>query len=98
VGDSLSAQTQDHPRIRCSSPSRPPTVPLSGTGFATGAKLKGPTGVSFGKAVVVDATTITAKATVSSAATVGTGLAVTVTNDAAAGYGTATAKLLTITR
>jgi hypothetical protein len=47
-------------------------VMLTGTGFATGAKLKGPTGVTFATVVVVDATTITAKATVSSTAKIGT--------------------------
>ncbi len=56
-----------------------------------------PDRVTFTKVVVVDATTITAKATVSSSATLGTALAVTATDDDAAGYGTATAKLLTIT-
>ena len=72
-------------------------VTLSGTGFATGAKVKGPAGATFTNVVVVNATTITAIATVSSTATVGTNLAVTVTNNAAAGYGKARADLLTIT-
>ncbi len=72
-------------------------VTLSGTGFATGAKVKGPAGVTFTNVVVVNATTINATATVSATATVGTNLAVTVTNNAAAGYGKATADLLTIT-
>jgi hypothetical protein len=72
-------------------------VTLSGTGFATGAKVKGPAGVTFTNVVVVNATTITATATVSSTATVGTHQAVTITNNAAAGYGKATAKILTVT-
>ena len=72
-------------------------VTLSRTGFATGAKVKGPAEATFTNVVVVNATTITAIATVSSTATVGTNLAVTVTNNAAARYGKAHADLLTIT-
>ena len=70
---------------------------LTGTGFATGATLKGPSGVSFNTVVVVNATTITARVTVSAGATTGNNLPVTVTNSIAAGHGNVTANVLTIT-
>jgi hypothetical protein len=72
-------------------------VTLTGTGFATGAEPKGPSGVGFSSVVVVDATTITANMTVAATATPGTNLPVTVTNDAAAGHGKVTANVVTIT-
>ncbi len=72
-------------------------VILTGTGFAVGAKLKAPSGVTFSKVKVVNSTTISATMTVSGSATTGTGLSVTVTNNATAGYGKVTADVLTIT-
>ena len=72
-------------------------VTVTGTGFATGAKVTGPKGVTFSSVVVVNSTTITATMKVSATATTGSNLGVTVTNDAAAGYGKATAGLLSIT-
>ena len=73
------------------------SVTVTGTGFATGVKLMGPSGVTFSKVVVVNSTTITATMKVSATATPGTNLAVTVTNNAAAGYGKATGNVLSIT-
>jgi alpha-tubulin suppressor-like RCC1 family protein len=73
------------------------SVSLSGTGFATGARLSGPKGVSFSKVTVVNSTTITAIMKVASTTSTGTGLDVSVTNDATAGYGKVTAGVLTIT-
>lgn len=72
-------------------------VTITGTGFAAGAKLKGPTGVVFSKIDVVNSTTIDATMTVFDTATVGTDEPVTVTNNATAGYGKATGDVLTIT-
>lgn len=72
-------------------------VTLSGTGFEIGAKLKGPAGVTFTNVDVVNATTMKAKATIAATATVAVAVALAVTNNAAAGYGKATAKLFTIT-
>lgn len=72
-------------------------VTISGTGFAPGARLTGPSGVTFSTLTAVNSTTIIATMTVSAAATIGTSLPVTVSNDAAAGYGKATARVLTIT-
>jgi hypothetical protein len=72
------------------------SVTLTGTGFASGAKITGPTGVTFSTVKVKSATSITAKVTVAASAPTGTGLAVTVTNDAAGGFGTVTQDLLTV--
>jgi hypothetical protein len=72
-------------------------VTLSGTGFASGATVKGPSGVRFTKVDVIAATTITATMTVASGATPGTALGVTVTDSAAAGGGHVTGRVLTIT-
>jgi hypothetical protein len=72
------------------------SVTLTGTGFASGAKIKGPTGVTFSTVKVKSATSITAKVTVAVSAPTGTGLAVTVTNSAAGGFGTVTQDLLTV--
>ena len=72
-------------------------VTLTGTGFAPGATVKGPGGVSFSHRTVVDPTTITATMTVSTATAPGSALPITVENDAAEGHGTAVAKLLTVT-
>ena len=70
---------------------------MTGTGFASGATLKGPSGVKFTKLVVVNSTTITATMTVSATAPTGTDLPVTVTNNATAGYGKVTAHIFSIT-
>jgi flagellar basal body rod protein FlgF len=73
------------------------TVHLTGTHFVAGATITGPSGTTFTNVVVVNSTTMTALLTVSATATLGTKLPVTVANNATAGYGMATAKLLTIT-
>jgi hypothetical protein len=70
---------------------------ITGTGFATGAKLTGPTGVTFSSVKVVNSTTITATMTVSATAPTGTNLPVTEKNSGTAGYGTATGDVLTVT-
>jgi polyvinyl alcohol dehydrogenase (cytochrome) len=72
-------------------------VTLTGTGFAVGASVKGPRGVTFSACTVVGSTTITATMTVSATVAPGSALPVTVTNDAAAGHGTVLAMLLTVT-
>jgi hypothetical protein len=73
------------------------SVTLKGSGFVAGATSTGPTGVTFTKITVVNATTITATMKIAATAHTGTGLAVTVTNNAAAGYRKATKTVLTIT-
>jgi hypothetical protein len=73
------------------------SLTITGTGFAAGARVRGPTGVTFTGVDVVGPTSITATMTVSATAPTGAGLAVTVANNAAGGYGKATANLLTIT-
>jgi hypothetical protein len=73
------------------------SVSLSGTGFATGARLSGPKGVSFSKVTVVNSTTITATVKIAATASTGSGLDVSVTNDASAGYGKGTGAVLSIT-
>jgi hypothetical protein len=70
---------------------------LTGTGFAAGAKVTGPKGVTFSNVIVVNSTTLAATMKVSATATTGTNLSVTVTNDAVGGYGKVTAGVLTIT-
>jgi hypothetical protein len=70
---------------------------LRGTGFAQGATLIGPYGTSFSSVVFINTTTLSAKITVSATAATGTNLPVTVSLGAVAGYGKATANLLTIT-
>ena len=72
-------------------------VTLTGTGFVVGAKVAGPTGVTFTNIHVVSTTTITATMTVSDSAPTGTDLAISVTNNAAAGYGKAKDDVLTVT-
>jgi hypothetical protein len=72
-------------------------VTLMGAGFASGATLKGPSGVTFTNIVVTSSTTITATMKVTATAPKGSDLTVTVTNDAASGYGKATSDLLNIT-
>jgi hypothetical protein len=71
-------------------------VSLTGTGFAIGAALTGPTGVTFSMVTAQSATSITATMTVSATATIGTNLAVTVQNSAATGAGKVTSKLLAV--
>ena len=79
------------------SPGASVSATITGTGFATGLKLKGPKGVTFSNIKVVSSTSITATMKVSSTAAAGSNLPVTVTNPAAAGYGVATGDVLTIT-
>ena len=73
------------------------SVTLSGTEFASGAKITGPKGVTFSMVNVVNSSTITATMKVSGSATTGSDLSVSATNDTAAGYGKASAGVLTIT-
>jgi len=72
-------------------------VTLTGTGFAGGAVVQGPKGVTFTSVAVVSPTTITATMRVSATAATGTALKVTVVNTVAAGNGRAIGDLLTIT-
>jgi hypothetical protein len=74
------------------------SITLTGTGFAAGASLKGPGGVTFANVQVVNSSTITATMQTSATAPTGTNLPVAVTNDAAAGYGTAIGNVLTVTK
>ena len=69
---------------------------LTGSGFATGLTVKGPTGVTFKHVTAVNSTTITASMKVDATAPTGAGLPITVTN-AAAGGGKATGAILSIT-
>jgi hypothetical protein len=71
-------------------------VTVMGTGFAPGAGLTGPKGVTFTNIKVVSSTKITATMTVATTTLPGTDLAITVKNKSTAGYGKATAKLLTV--
>jgi hypothetical protein len=73
------------------------SVTVTGTGFAAGAILQGPSGVTFSNITVVNSTTITATMKVASAAPLGSNLGVKAINPAAGGYGTATANVLTVT-
>jgi hypothetical protein len=73
------------------------SVTLKGSGFAAGASITGPTGVTFTKISVVNATTITATMKIAATAHTGTDLKVTVTNNAAGGYAKATGAVLTVT-
>jgi IPT/TIG domain len=73
------------------------SVTITGTAFAAGATVTGPTGVTFSTVVVVSATKITATMTVASTAPTGSALPITVKNDATNGYGKGTTNLLTIT-
>jgi hypothetical protein len=70
---------------------------LTGTGFATAAKVTGPKGVTSSAVHAVNSTTVTATMTVSGRATLGSNLGVTVTNNATAGYGKVTKGVLAIT-
>ena len=72
-------------------------VTLKGTGFATGAKVTGPSGVTFSGMDVINSQTIRGTMTVSSTAPRGTKLSVTVTNNPAGGYGKVTSGVLSIT-
>ena len=73
------------------------TVTIIGTGFASGATVTGPSGVTFSKVKAVSSTKITATMKVSSHAKAGKHLAVTVINSAAGDGGRGTGKVLTIT-
>jgi hypothetical protein len=70
---------------------------ITGTGFAAGARISGPKGVTFSSVVVDHSTTITATMKVAATTATGTKLKVTVTNDASAGYGKASKGVLKIT-
>ena len=72
------------------------SVTITGTGFASGATVTGPTRVTFSKVKVVSSTKITATVKVASSAKAGKHLAVTVVNGAAGGEGLGTGKVLTI--
>jgi len=72
------------------------SVTITGSHYASGATVAGPAGVTFSKVKVVSSTKITATLKVASKVTTGKGLAVTVTNGAAGGYGVGTGKVLTI--
>jgi hypothetical protein len=72
-------------------------VTLTRTGFVIGAKVSGPTGVTFTHITVVNSNTIAATMKVSATATTGTDLPVMVANNATAGYGKATADVLSVT-
>jgi polyvinyl alcohol dehydrogenase (cytochrome) len=72
------------------------SVTVTGTGFTAGAKVLGPTGVTFTTVTVTSPTSITATATVSAAATTGAALPVEVKNSATDGYGSGTGNVLTI--
>ena len=72
------------------------SVTVTGTGFAVGAKLLGPSGVTFTNVTVTVPTTIAATATVSVTAPTGANLPIRVRNSAAGGYGSGTANALSI--
>ena len=72
-------------------------VTFTGTGFAAGAYLTAPPGVTFSKVTIQSSTTITANMNVAKTAPKGTNLPIKVTNKDAGGYGFVTAGLLTIT-
>jgi hypothetical protein len=59
--------------------------------------VTGPSGITFSAVSVINSTTITATMTVSATVLAGTNLPVTVSNNAAGGYGKAIGDLLTIT-
>jgi hypothetical protein len=71
------------------------SVTINGSGFVGGATIS-VSGVTFSSVSVVNSTTITAKATVSSSAKLGTAT-VTVVNGVNAGYGRGSGNVLTIT-
>lgn len=73
------------------------SVTITGTGYLSGAKVTGPTGVTFTKVKVVNSTKITATVKVASNAKAGKHLPVTVTNGVAGGDGRGSGKVLTIT-
>jgi hypothetical protein len=72
-------------------------VTVTGTGFATGATLSGPKGVTYSGLTVVSATKITATMKVSGTAPTGLNLPITVTNTSTAGAGKGIGNVLTIT-
>jgi len=71
------------------------TVHLTGTGFADGLTLTGPTGVTFTD-LVVSPTEITATMAVASSTPIASGRRITVTNPASAGWGTVFGNILSI--
>jgi outer membrane protein assembly factor BamB len=72
-------------------------ITLTGSGFALGFRLVGPSGVTFSGASLKSSTTITAVMTVSASAPSGSNLPITVSNrTAASGYGSGTGDLLNI--
>jgi hypothetical protein len=71
------------------------TVHLSGSGFAEGLTVSGPTGLSFTD-LVVTPTEITATMSVAATTRTATGQKVTVTNPASAGWGGVVGSLLTV--
>jgi hypothetical protein len=73
------------------------SVTLTGSGYTSGATVKGPSGVTFTNVTVVNSTTITATMKITATAPTGNSLAVTVANNAAGGYGKAVGSVLTIT-
>ena len=73
------------------------SVTIKGTGFVSGATVKGPSGVTFSEVKVVSSTKITATVKVASSAKAGKNLTVTVTNSVAGGGARGTGKVLTIT-
>ena len=72
-------------------------VTVTGTDFAPGVKLIGPSGVVFDKVVRVSATSITATASTSLTAPRGSNKVLTVTNPRSAGYGSVNYSGLTVT-
>ena len=72
-------------------------VTVTGSDFAPGAKLIGPSGVVFDQVVRVSATTITATASTSATAPRGTNKILTVTNPRSAGYGSVNYSGLAVT-
>ena len=71
------------------------TVHLTGTGFAEGLTLTGPTGVTFTD-LVVSPTEVTATMAVAGTTPIASGRRITVTNPASAGWGTVFGNILTV--
>ncbi len=72
------------------------SVTITGSNYAPGAKVTGPSGVTFDGVIVTSPTTITADMVTSASAKLQSNQIVIVTNPASAGYGAGTAALLTI--
>jgi hypothetical protein len=73
------------------------SVTITGTGFVSGATVRGPAGVKVSKVKVVSSTKITATVKVASSAKAGKHLPLTVVNGVTGGGGQGTGKVLTIT-